>query len=353
MYYFALVTVKNVVCFHAAGVHKATLQVDPSCVPFDDHRAILDNGFWQFSMSYNISHPNCSRTFELPVHGSPHGRCGLHRFTGHEARECLRGKHVVFIGDSLTRHQMEALTILLETGHRGEPVTGDATPHAEDFPKATNYNGCGTGPLRCDVEARRIRGDVDGIVKNRYYHNTQTKTNLTAFGLYKYAAGHFPVGWRPPTVPFNRTMLGWQHGGIPAIAQLIQQWFGRVDVLVVNVGIWARARTVSTAATAPNTSHGDDSPQRHYLYGPVDKAIEELRLLQPLSRQVKVEPCGLGCDRDRYGWLFLSHATVCCFLSRTSFTPRRPSGRLPHCCKHLMAGYLEMNTTLGLLQQQR
>jgi GDSL/SGNH-like Acyl-Esterase family found in Pmr5 and Cas1p len=291
-------------------------------------------------MPQNISHPNCSRSFELPSarpRNSHDSSCSLKRFTGSEAQACLRGKHVVFIGDSLMRHQMEGLTILLETGERGEPVTGDATPHRPDFPNATNYNGCGPGPLRCDTEAKRVRGDNDGIVKNRYYRNLRTATNLTAFGVYRYAAGHFPVGWRPHTTPFNRTALGWQRGGIPTIAKLIQEWFGQVDVVVANIGIWARDPSSTLRKAEINGS--DENPQRHYLYGPVDKVAEELECVQRVSREVRKQFC---CDR------FTSAALVAVIFRFNCFC-RLQFGRPRHSCKLRMESCPEMKTTQGLL----
>ena len=119
---------------------------------------------------------------------------------------------------------------------------------------------------------------------------------MTAFGVYKYAAGHFPVGWRHHSIPFNKTTLGWQRGGIPTVAKLIQEWFGEVDHIVVNVGIWARSASSARVSMSNNPqnhsqsasiSEDDNNPQRHYLYGPVEKVISELQLLHPLSRQVQ------------------------------------------------------------------
>jgi hypothetical protein len=42
--------------------------------------------------------------------------CSLHRYTAQEARECLIDKHIMFIGDSLTRFQVTSLVHLLERG---------------------------------------------------------------------------------------------------------------------------------------------------------------------------------------------------------------------------------------------
>jgi hypothetical protein len=39
--------------------------------------------------------------------------CRLRRFTGDEARKCLSGRHVAFVGDSVTRYQYISLAFFL------------------------------------------------------------------------------------------------------------------------------------------------------------------------------------------------------------------------------------------------
>jgi hypothetical protein len=51
-----------------------------------------------------------SRELELP------GTCRMRRYTSAEARTCLRDRHVMFVGDSLSRYQYLSLAHLLERG---------------------------------------------------------------------------------------------------------------------------------------------------------------------------------------------------------------------------------------------
>jgi len=54
--------------------------------------------------------PDGSRQYDLTE------TCTLHRYSARDARKCLSDKHIMFIGDSLTRYQVLSLVYLLERG---------------------------------------------------------------------------------------------------------------------------------------------------------------------------------------------------------------------------------------------
>jgi hypothetical protein len=82
-------------------------------------------------------------------------------------------------------------------------------------------------------------------------------------------------------VPTNQHAFEWERGGMTHIAAAIKKWFGQVDVIVANVGIWALEELVPTMWES----------QSHYMTGPLDKVLDELRMLMPLSKQVCTRCC--------------------------------------------------------------
>lgn len=80
----------------------ACVGVDSHCEPWDT-AALLSAGHWELSL--NASHAaQCVKRFTLPPReGRPW--CPLRKLSAHAARELLKDKHLVLIGDSVTRHQ--------------------------------------------------------------------------------------------------------------------------------------------------------------------------------------------------------------------------------------------------------
>jgi GDSL/SGNH-like Acyl-Esterase family found in Pmr5 and Cas1p len=248
------------------------------CLPFDQTKATLDSGFWTFSLPHNISSPLCSHHYHVASNDSSAAAedgCKLRRFTAEGGRKCLSGKHVVFIGDSVSRHQFESLVIWMETGEHANPISHNPTPHSAAFSKqARNANGCGHPRVRCDYDDGRKNSTVK--TDNRYYFNPEFNFNLSMFSVFSTSNGHSPVGWFPPDVPFHQPNFEWQRGGMPHIAAAIKKWFGQVDVIIANVGIWALEDLVPTMWES----------QAHYMTGPMEKVLDELNMLTPLSREV-------------------------------------------------------------------
>jgi GDSL/SGNH-like Acyl-Esterase family found in Pmr5 and Cas1p len=272
----ALVWVLISIASSAGGLAHAENTRQTRCLPFDDKKATLDTGFWTFSMPGKITDRNCTHTYDVVQNVSSDSEgCSLHRFEASEARSCLSGKHVVFIGDSVSRHQFESLIIWLQTGKHAVPQRRNPTPFLHEFAVGTgNSNGCGQYSVRCDYD--RVETDLTLKVDNRYFRLADFDINVTAFGLYAFAYGHSPVGWFPPDVPFHQPNFEWQRGGMPHIAAAIKKWFGQVDVIIANVGIWALEDLVPTMWES----------QAHYMTGPMEKVLDELNMLTPLSREV-------------------------------------------------------------------
>lgn len=249
------------------------------CLPFDPFAADLQRGHWKFSKPKHWREENCTREFlvdRTPSFMSPPG-CSerapaLRRFAADEVRGCLHNKHLLFIGDSVTRHQFESLIVLLETNSPAKGVSSNPTPHSALFRNSTNYNGCGER-MRC--ETNRNANNHTALMENRYYFHPRHNITITMLGLYAYAFGHAPVGWRPASVPFSEE-YEWSEAGIPTLAGVIRQWFGAVDVLQVNAGIWGLPAVMKRTWRSVS----------QYTAGPWQKARDELARLTPLVRQV-------------------------------------------------------------------
>lgn len=156
----------------------------PLCVGpniFTAYERTMHHGKWTFS-SNNVQNATTIRAF----HGSDatHPQCVLTPISAEEARQCLTDRHIVFIGDSITRYQGQSLMAFLHTGvwpppHLKMPVSR-FSPELE----------CGTPgiPLRCD----HWRHD-DRIIDNLYY--SEAGVNITVLGYYDVARGHAPIGF--------------------------------------------------------------------------------------------------------------------------------------------------------------
>ena len=242
-------------------------QDNQGCLPFDPYAASLDAGHWQFSNPANISQPSSLHAFALRDDRG----CDLRRYTAKEARVRLAGKHILFVGDSVTRHQFEALVIWLETGEYAEPYRRDPRPYTTllDDPGDRSSIGCGT-IMRCEFHKNMTHREWFRL--NLYYHNREHDFNVTALGVYKYGLGHCPVGWYPPhpAVPFDTRTLAWQGQTLSDMPSVVQRWFGAVDYAVINVGVWL-----------------PDAPWiRLYIHGEVDEAKEALARWESVVKKV-------------------------------------------------------------------
>lgn len=107
------------------------------------------------------------------------------------------------------------------------------------------------------------------LVDNRYYHHRSTGVNVSLFGYYGVARGHWPMGYyqRSPAEHYEEvekafdTEKGDWQGDLAQLADRIGRGFGQVDALFVNSGHWRNAEFTTAEA-----------------------AEEQMRLLEPLVK---------------------------------------------------------------------
>jgi hypothetical protein len=211
---------------------------------------------WQ---SHPLEGSDCHWKFNVPDLTSEDGerilQCshfGYRQFTAKEARERLKGKHIVLIGDSHMRFQFDALAVFLETGVPQSPLFRPKDDRLSPLMPEVDVRG-GTGGIK--YRQSSVLREEESIVhvldvgcdpadclkySNKYYHNASTNVTISYFGLYGYAYGSKPLGWLPEPTAF--TEKGWGPGGPETLAELIRQQFGQVDEIIVNVGQWRHAR---------------------------------------------------------------------------------------------------------------
>ncbi len=181
------------------------------------------------------------RAFEC---NSPRGFSTFRRVEVEKARHCLKDKHIVFIGDSHTRFQFDALVVFLETGKHQSPISRSfGNRLSPDMP-----------PLNAAGQSSVIRQEFhiaynypNGTYKSgthacqKYYHNSALGLTVSLLGLSGYSYGHSPVGWPAGVtsqVPLAFGEKEWGPGGPEELVDVISKHFGQVDAIVMNVGQW-------------------------------------------------------------------------------------------------------------------
>lgn len=133
-----------------------------------------------------------------------HGQCKIAPISRPQALECLRGRNIIMIGDSLTRYQYEALIWWLERGEETEPEFRSMSARKKaPFLGAAGCGGFEDNPLRCDM--CRSKNLTSPQVDNKYY--SSRGVNVTLFGLYNYAAGRLPIGMERPRIGVSYTLV--------------------------------------------------------------------------------------------------------------------------------------------------
>ena len=113
---------------HSTRGHRHPLCTDVKKIPGMENGAFItrDDGSWQYRV-------DGSREYTLDT-------CRLKRFTPAEARQCLAGHHMLWIGDSVSRYQFLVLAYFLEHGtwppRFGMPRT-DKCEHIDEFGNPT------------------------------------------------------------------------------------------------------------------------------------------------------------------------------------------------------------------------
>lgn len=179
----------------------------------------------------------------------------LRRFTGSEARDLLSNKHVFFVGDSVTREQFDALLVLIHTGHPTVGISQYGLPwsthwHCSEVGVFDSREGKHSNLDDCP----EVRSDswLSGHAHNKFYHNAEFNISLSHLGLYDASWAHEPLGF-DKSVPYG-PQPAWEWAGPDVVAAKIAQWFGKVDVLLFNVGIW---RKVTPFQPWLNAYHSD------------------------------------------------------------------------------------------------
>jgi hypothetical protein len=104
---------------------------------------------------------------------------GTSSFNLADTRNSLRGKHILFVGDSITRYMFLSLVTVLHTGHWPQPTCGDSNqpnPLYEgdygtwyDLFKA--FEDVAGDSVRC--QCYRDRADKRAFYENRFYYNRE------------------------------------------------------------------------------------------------------------------------------------------------------------------------------------
>ena len=191
-----------------------------------------------------------------------------------DAKRCLRGKHALFFGDSLTRHQFEALVIWLHTGTRAIPTGTDPRPRTPllSVGHKTVHDAYGCDKImRCEV----VPGDRD-LRLNMYYHDAEYDFNVTMLGVYYVSNAGGPLGWLPNlTAAFNASW-GWRELPMEDVPAALAQWTPfKFDHAVLNAGLWAHR----SAWLAP------------YVHGPIEDAVARLQPWERVMKQVRNASC--------------------------------------------------------------
>lgn len=204
--------------------------------------------------------------------------CQLKRFTASEARQCLRGKHLVLVGDSLMRYQYLSLVHFLHLGEyppsgvpeskADEPnicMEGDYWRLSDEWKEKFGISTGGwpafmiatsqlfEGTERCDCY--RDVFPFNTTVENRYFRNSDYNVSVSYFtklgGAIPDIRGHYPLsleGTMPPKFltetiykKLGKTPLNWNVDNeefVTKILPAVEKDQGKVSHLLWNEGIW-------------------------------------------------------------------------------------------------------------------
>lgn len=171
-----------------------------TCLPTDlSPSSGLVNGKW--TLSGLVGGELSRNESNFPQFQYSSNGCEIRRVGVEEARSCLRNKHIVLLGDSLTRQLFGSLIIFLETGKPGlrykdkhDPAMPGWLESAQDSSEAAL--GCGSSFLRCDGNGPFFNKPENGEESNRYYINPKHNLKVTFLGYYAAGCGREPVRLR-------------------------------------------------------------------------------------------------------------------------------------------------------------
>ena len=207
-------------------------------------------------------------------------RCRVPSFDVAEVKASLSGKHILFMGDSISRYLYTSLAHYLATGDWPERVVDNGDEAAEresdlihgtggipgrtvnvvwqknhaswyDFLKHTNdvLNTASTSE-HCDCYRESGEQLHATLTENRYFRDLKNNINISYVGMFTptlpsrgnaYMNPHDPEFNRSgPRFSFQRGDWTWETepGGEFLEEQLSRRWSSTPDVIVVNTGAW-------------------------------------------------------------------------------------------------------------------
>ena len=204
--------------------------------------------------------------------------CATDVLTSRNVAACLRGRHVVFFGDSLTRYQYISLALFLEYGTWSPPPGG--VKRAYEYVQGWGgYNGLSKavaerlrGHEICDCH-RPEGGRKAGIFETRYYYNPALNIRITFV-------------WRTGTLRMMWHHRGWigercQHAALERARVALAGGRGRPPPPV------ACSQTGCRPGACTSSVHG----RKHVA--PPDDFVGALTVLQQLRPDAAVFNAGL------------------------------------------------------------
>lgn len=177
----------------------------------------------------------------------------------YEAYEKLKGHHIVFIGDSLTRFQYMSLALAL---HRGVPVRQSESPnplaahtwdiYSKEYDDWTNFEMHSSDLMApneyCDCY-RKGNIDLKEVFENRYYVN-ESNFFLTYLGCFaSNSRGHWQQGLddnlRRPHLTPSPPLWDWDPvtslGENNTLVNHLQRLIPKPTVIIINEGHWGHS----------------------------------------------------------------------------------------------------------------
>ena len=192
-----------------------------------------------------------------------HSFCSnFRRFSADDLRQCLRDKHIIFVGDSLARYQYLSFAYWLEKRRPPPPSSTDTEPSVcEEFSWGEEDGRWqrfmeGTSLLlkheRCDcfrMDVPAYRMDHERTVENRYYHLEAQSIRVSFIQLFGQHEmhGHNREGLTCKAGDCDpaRFPLDWR-GDLPTVLASVVKPM-RPTHLIVNTGMWWEPKLENSA----------------------------------------------------------------------------------------------------------
>ncbi len=203
---------------------------------------------------------NCKSTPICPPHLNDTHREEL----AAHLQNTFKNRHVVFIGDSVTRYQYLALVSALHNNITLHPCNAHAPVINHGPWKAWSKYYEGVPKLfapyeKCDCyHSDRISGPPPSqLYENRHYHNKERNFTLSFLQFFgEFSHGHLLTPWitnnSDPLQNYQTDFVPekWRYNLIDLFPQYIAKFEPKVDVIMFNLGFWAVNDVNTTYAQA-------------------------------------------------------------------------------------------------------